>query len=401
MSTITWVSSNDDPQQMITDACQTVSNHHGASVPELGPGFDRTFGPAYYYFNHGAPGSSLQESRSDAARFADPTWAKAFYNNVARHVQGYVPPSNRGTFRAKVKLPPTASKPIAILSASELDFQDNSYAPDHGQYWVPIDANGNVDIPMVVPGVYRLTLLASGIFGEYIEDHITIAPDSLRNPRISVTWYEESLSRDSIDVWRLGNPDSTSGEFRHGYARDLAHKLQPQEYRIFWGAYDFVKDFPDGVRFRIGESVEARDWNYVHWSNFNGQRGAKIRDWHILWTQNNITTSGRRALLTIQLAAAKTLSGNSHIPSVLGGKGWSDLVYKVIVNKKPLEPWRIPYTHSSNCAVRSGISCYNTGRRFEFDAGILREGENEIILRMPAFGEQEYVQYDALRLEVG
>lgn len=68
------------------------------------------------------------------------------------------------------------------------------------------------------------------------------------------------------------------------------------------------------------------------------------------------------------------------------------------------------YFQSSSCAVRSGISCYNTAHKFRFAATLLKEGENEIVLRLPSKGKsvekanlpgQFYVQYDALRLEIG
>lgn len=67
------------------------------------------------------------------------------------------------------------------------------------------------------------------------------------------------------------------------------------------------------------------------------------------------------------------------------------------------------YDHSSSCAVRSSVSCYNIAHKFEFDAKLLKKGENEIILSLPynatnyesaVLPTSVYVQYDALRLEV-
>lgn len=62
------------------------------------------------------------------------------------------------------------------------------------------------------------------------------------------------------ELWRLGTPDKTAGEFRHGFAKDPDHTLHPEEYRSYWGAWDFPTDFPQGVNFTIGESNEAEDW---------------------------------------------------------------------------------------------------------------------------------------------
>jgi rhamnogalacturonan endolyase len=62
--------------------------------------------------------------------------------------------------------------------------------------------------------------------------------------------------------------------------------------------------------------------------------------------------------------------------------------------------------------VRSGIACYSTRHKFIFDAGMIKNGdENVLTLSLPdgASGYSGraklpagvYLQYDALRLEVG
>lgn len=64
---------------------------------------------------------------------------------------------------------------------------------------------------------------------------------------------------------------------------------------------------------------------------------------------------------------------------------------------------------SSSCAVRSAVICYNVANKFVFDAAVLQEGENEIVLSLPfnatnyesaVLPNSVYVQYDALRLEI-
>lgn len=67
------------------------------------------------------------------------------------------------------------------------------------------------------------------------------------------------------------------------------------------------------------------------------------------------------------------------------------------------------YYHSSSCAIRSGIICYNIANQFVFDPALFVDGKNEIILSLPANATDyqsavlpttTYVQYDALRLEI-
>lgn len=67
------------------------------------------------------------------------------------------------------------------------------------------------------------------------------------------------------------------------------------------------------------------------------------------------------------------------------------------------------YYHSSSCAVRSSVSCYNIAHKFVFDAKLLKAGENSLVLSLPfnatnyesaLLPRSVYVQYDALRLEL-
>lgn len=68
------------------------------------------------------------------------------------------------------------------------------------------------------------------------------------------------------------------------------------------------------------------------------------------------------------------------------------------------------YHHSSSCAARSAVSCYNIAHKFVFDAQDLKAGgENEFVLSLPfnatnyesaLLPRSVYVQYDAMRLEV-
>ena len=71
--------------------------------------------------------------------------------------------------------------------------------------------------------------------------------------------------------------------------------------------------------------------------------------------------------------------------------------------------WENRYYHSSSCAVRSAVICYNIANKFTFDPKFFVTGTNEILLSLPAnatdyesavLPQTTYVQYDALRLEI-
>ncbi|CAI6096437.1 unnamed protein product [Clonostachys chloroleuca] len=393
------------------------SNHHGDQTPDITNGFDRTFGPAYYYFNRFPEGSDILALHEDAAQFADPTWNAEFYDSIAEHVTNYVPSSKRATWKLHVDLPKNAKRPLAVLSQNGVDFQENVLDTKAYQYWANIDDGGYATIPMVKEGTYRLTIYADGVFGHYIKDDVVVTASS----GVSVMqmtharWREET---EGVEIWRLGYPDRSAGEYRHGTARDTKHTLHPEEYRIYWGAYDFVEDFPEGVRFKVGESKEAEDWNYIHWSVFGGRSNynrpepyvgdGNVNNWTVAFDLDRAQIDWKRqATLTVQLAGVKTAAGNTDVYNA--SEPYANLPYTVSINGQDLEPWVIPYNQSSSCGVRSAVICYGVAHKFIFKPELLREGENEFVLSLPYNGtnyesallaETVYVQYDALRFEI-
>lgn len=180
-----------------------VSNHHGDQAPNITSGLDRTFGPFYYHFNRGADGTSWQELRQEALGFATPQWNAAFYDDIASLVPNYVPTSGRGSWRAKVTIPKGGEKPRVVLSASGYDFQENSQNLTAYQYWADVDAEtGEVHIDRIKAGVYRLTVYADGIFGDYIQDGVVVEAGETKDSG-SVVWVAESAGN---ELWRLGTP---------------------------------------------------------------------------------------------------------------------------------------------------------------------------------------------------
>ncbi|KAI2637180.1 polysaccharide lyase family 4 protein [Hypomontagnella submonticulosa] len=390
-----------------------VSNHHGDQTPNITHGFDRTFGPQYFYFNHFPAGTDLQVLREDAAQFADPEWNVDFYESIAEYVPNYVTNKDRATWELQVDLPKGAKNPIAVLAQNGVDFQDNVFDTTAYQYWAEIDEGGHARIPRVKADTYRLTIYAEGIFGQYVQDDVEVRAGKVETTQVK--WEEESQGE---EVFRIGTPDKSSGEYRHGYERDLTKPLHPEQYRVYWATYDFVDDFPDGVTFKVGESDVGKDLNYIHWSVFGGYANyvrpepyignGNVNNWTIVFDlEKSQFYQRQQATFTVQLAGAKTAAGNTDVFNA--SEPHANLAYTVNVNGKDLEPWVIPWHHSSSCAVRSAVICYNIANKFVFDPALLKEGENKIVLSLPfnatnyesaVLPNSVYVQYDALRLEV-
>jgi rhamnogalacturonan endolyase len=387
-----------------------VSNHHGEGTPNITHGFDRTFGPQYYYFNS-APGGTISSLRADAEALASPEWNTQFYDTISAHVVGFIPSSGRGSWNGHIILPKPAKRAIAVLTVSGKAFQDNSADPTAHQYWGEIDSSssGRVSIDRIVAGTYRLTVYADGVFGEFIQDNIVIEAGSTTS--LTATWTEESAG---TELWRLGTPDKSSGEFRHGVTPDTRTPLAPPEYLIFWGGYDFPDDFPEGVNYTVGVSDPAMDWNYVHWSVFGPTPSRPevetvgTANWTINFSTEESQLRGKKtATITLQLAAVKGAAGNTDIQSPT--EPYADVPLSVWVNDKKAGVVVVPWYKSSSCAVRSAVSCYQVSEKLRFPAEWLLKGWNRVVLGLPRNATDTetavlptavYVQYDAVRLEV-
>lgn len=183
-----------------------------------------------------------------------------------------------------------------------------------------------------------------------MQDDIVVAAGA--KTTTTTTFVEESAGN---ELWRIGTPDRSSGEYRHGVALDTSKPLQPEQYRVYWAKYDFPTEFPDGVAFRVGESDEGTDWNYVHWSSVGGKGNAirteplfapTISNWSILFDaaaaelERSVAGGKNEATFTVQLAGAKTAAGNTDVYNAT--EPYSNLPYVVTVNGHELEPWVIP-----------------------------------------------------------
>lgn len=138
---------------------------------------------------------------------------------------------------------------------------------------------------------------------------------------------------------------------RHGYELDPTHPFHPQQYRIYFDAYDFPTDFPKGVNFHVGKSKEVDDWNYIHWSAYGGYAfynrpnmsvSRLISDWNIYFDATSKDLRGTHlATFTVQLAGAKTAAGNTDVYNA--SEPWANMPLNATVNNHKLEPWVIPY----------------------------------------------------------
>ena len=116
------------------------------------------------------------------------------------------------------------------------------------EFWVRGAENGKFNIANVRPGTYTLHAFADGVLGEYAKADIVVEPGKTIDLG-SLEWKPVRYGR---QLWEIGIPDRTAGEFLHG------------DHYYQWGLYNqYPKDFPNDVNFVIGKSDYRKDWNLM------------------------------------------------------------------------------------------------------------------------------------------
>ena len=330
-----------------------LGSHYGGSTLKVERGEDwrKQIGPFVLYPNRGADPAALWRDALKRAESDRAHWPFAWAQ----------PQPARGAVsgRLDVSDPRDSSlSPANIrvgLAAPGVDWQKDA---KYGQYWTRADADGRFLIPHVPPGRYTLHAFADGVLGGLAREGVTVAASATNDLRI-VRWTPEHKGR---IVWQIGRADRTAEEFRHG----------AETWR--WGRYlEYPKDFPDDVKYVIGKSDPARDWNYCQ-----PHRSDRRTVWTVQWNESAVTP-GRWAL---RLAFCGARGGTRIAVSVngrpAGDTGW------------------LP---ESGAMHRDAARGYWFERTVEFDAALLRPGTNTVSLALHSSVWHQGVLYDCVRLE--
>ncbi len=233
----------------------------------------------------------------------------------------------------------------------------------HYEYWVRADTTGRFTIPNARPGNYMLYAFTDGVLGDFSRSDVHVEAGKTTELG-QLTWTPMRYGR---QLWDIGIPDRSAGEFRHG-----DHYWQ-------WGLYNlYPEEFPNDVDFIIGKSDCRHDWNYVQPPKPNG-KGWTNTTWRIRFNMDQ--ESHGTATLRLAICGARggpvdvSLNGRS-----IGSTG------------------ELP---ESGVMHRDGIRSDSlTERDLKFDATLLKSGENVIALTKQVRAWTDGVLYDYLRLEM-
>jgi rhamnogalacturonan endolyase len=248
----------------------------------------------------------------------------------------------------------------------------------------------------VRPGTYSLHAFADGVLGEYAADDITVeAGKTLDLGKLD--WRPVRFGK---QIWEIGYPDRTGGKF---YKGDGAN------YWLWGWCVRYGDLFPNDITYTIGKSDYHTDWFFEQvphalsdaWKNPEAKDPLNQRfGWmktaapnENMWTEIG---RGRATTWTIKFNMDKASKGQAALRvSLAGADGNGGLA--VSVNNQSV---------GSIATMATNALRYNTDRGvwqqrvLTFDAGLLKQGENDMQLTVPAGELTSGVVYDYLRLEL-
>ncbi|MGO8701901.1 MAG: polysaccharide lyase family protein [Limisphaerales bacterium] len=264
------------------------------------------------------------------------------------------------------------------------------------QFWNEGADDGKFIISNVRPGTYTLHAFADGVLGEYTSFNVTVAAGQT----LDLGKLEWKPVRYGKQVWEIGYPDRTGGKF---------YKGDGSNYWLWGWCVRYGDLFPNDITYTIGKSDYHKDWFFeqVPHALSDAWKNPEVKDplnqrfgwvkagspgedmWHTIGR-------GRATTWTIRFTMDKAPKGEAFLRVALAGAdGTGGLA--VAVNGTNVGVIRPVATNALRYNTDTGVWEQYTQ---PFDAALLRPGENEMQLTVPAGELTSGVVYDYLRLEV-
>ena len=271
------------------------------------------------------------------------------------------------------------------------------------QFWTEGSEDGSFNIPNVRPGTYTLHAFADGVLGEFAQTNVTVVAGQTLNLG-NLDWKPVRYGK---QIWEIGYPDRTGGKFFKGDGADYWLWGWPLRYALL---------YPDDLTYTIGKSDYHKDWFFEevpHATNLSfvnpeakdpaNQRFGWVKaESQAQYPNTNeagpwrVYGQGRATTWTIKFDMDKASQGKATLRVALAGAdGGGGLA--VAVNGQNV---------GTISPVGTNALRYNTDRGIwreytqPFDGALLKPGENEMKLTVPAGAVTSGVIWDYLRLEL-
>jgi rhamnogalacturonan endolyase len=274
---------------------------------------------------------------------------------------------------------------------------------DYYQFWNEGGEDGQFNIANVRPGTYTLHAFADGVLGEFAQTNITVTAGKPLDLG-SLDWKPVRYGK---QVWEIGYPDRTGGKFFKGDPANYWRWGWPLRYALL---------YPNDLTYTVGQSDYHKDWFFEevpHATNlsFVNPAAKDPANQPFGWVNSQYPTQyqqtdqtgpwrifghGRATTWTIKFNMDKASQGQATLRvSLAGADGAGGL--EVAVNGKSVGTIRTVATNALRYNTDKGIWREYTQ---PFAASLLKQGENEMQLTVPAGDLTTGVIYDYLRLEL-
>jgi hypothetical protein len=388
------------------------SAHLGGSNTTFSAGevANKLFGPFYLYFNaFNATNTTSDELYTDAA--SQTGSALTFYDNeTTLNSNGYTPRPGRGTLQATIASTDwssTSTNNVVVLSDNLTDMQSSA---NGFQYWGYADSNGNVTIPNVEPGTYRLSSYILGQWGTFHQDNVTIGTSA--KSLAGLTFQPRNFSSQP-PVWTIGIPDRSAHEFWRGH---LSNGVDNKDYDASRNYWLDLQPNNGKVVYTVGTSDIATSWPFIQYGSFYPNLYAGIYDsadtsddgYNYItpsYVVNGAPAEGKTAAtfngpsweIHFKTTAAQTAQGGYVLVSInVAGEDHSSLQVRLNGKHKGALLW-YPLL-GTDPEQRSGVAGANDYVVFQFNTADLNATGQDNVITLYASGS---MLYDALKLEIG
>jgi rhamnogalacturonan endolyase len=267
---------------------------------------------------------------------------------------------------------------------------------DYYQFWNEGSDDGKFTISNVRPGTYTLHAFADGVLGEFAQANITVTAGQ----SLDLGQIEWKPVRYGKQIWEIGYPDRTGGKFFKGDGSNYWLWGWPLRYALL---------FPNDITYTIGQSDYRKDWFFEetpHAENlsFINPAAKDPANQRFGWMKTGTPGQdmwrtighGRATTWTIKFNMDKAGQGKATLRVALAGSDGNGGL-EVGVNGQNVGTIRTIATNALRYNTDKGV-----WREYyqQFDAALLKPGENTMTLTVPAGDLTTGVVYDYLRLEV-
>ncbi len=419
----------------------------GCNIPS-GEKWNKVIGPIFVYFNTLANAETPSPKDLDTLKATEgnpvipPAWhdnAFALWQDALAYAKvekakwpydwvngvDYPHKNERGTVTGQLTLRDPQSKttqlPHLTIGLAHPDYIGNGSAfarrsgngdlvawehdGNYYQFWNDGSSDGKFTIPNVRPGTYTLHAFADGVLGEFEATNITVAAGQALNLG-NLDWKPVRYGK---QIWEIGYPDRTGGKFFKGDGSNYWLWGWPERYALL---------FPNDIAYTVGKSDYHKDWFFEevpHATNltFINPEAKNPANQRFGWVQAGTPGEdmwrtigrGRATTWKIKFNLDKLPKGTATLRVALAGSdGSAGLAnpgapggLQVGVNGKSVGSIRYISTNALRYNTDTGVwRQYLLG----FDATLLKSGENEMELTVPAGELTSGVVWDYLRLEL-